>query len=130
MTAQSRFTANERETFADQVIDGARTIREVADDCEVPRQTVQNWVKSRRERRGIPTPRPGSGPSTPERMAARLEKLEKAKADAEVRAANAEARSASLEALVARQGIAVAALKGTLRLYVDPEGFGDGVTPA
>lgn len=105
------------------VIDGARTIREVADECEVPRQTVQNWVKSRRAKRGIPTPRPGSGPSTPERMAARLEKLEKAKA-------NAEARSASLEALVTRQGAAVAALKETLRLYVDPDGFGNGMTPA
>ncbi|MFB8080658.1 transposase [Streptomyces sp. NPDC056013] len=130
MTSKSRFTAAERADFADQVIDGGRTIREVADECEVPRQTVQNWVKARRNERGIPTPRPGSGASTPERMAARQERLEKARAEFEARAEKAEARTASLETIVARQRSAIAALKETLRLYMDPDGFEDGTAAA
>ncbi|MFC9395027.1 transposase [Streptomyces sp. NPDC057027] len=130
MTASSHFTAAERAAFADQVIDGGRTIREIAEESGVARQTAQNWVKTRRGERGIPTPRPGSGRSTPERMAARQEKLEKANSELEARAETAEARSASLEALAARQRSAIAALKETLRLYMDPDGFGDGTVPA
>ncbi|MGI5340558.1 transposase [Streptomyces sp. CA-181903] len=130
MTNKPRFTAAERAAFADEVIDGRRMVREVADECGVPRQTVQNWVKSRRIERGVPVPRRKGGLSTPERMAARQEKLEKAKAESEARAEKAEARNAVLEAMVSRQRSAIAALKQTLHLYMDPDGFDNGPTPA
>lgn len=57
---------------------------------------------------------------------AKYEKLEKAKAESDRRAEAAELRLAQVEALAMRQSSAIEALKGALRLFMNPDEFGDG----
>ncbi|MFF1676205.1 helix-turn-helix domain-containing protein [Streptomyces sp. NPDC058256] len=121
MSFDSRVNSEERTQFADLVLNGEKTVREISDQHQISRKTVQNWVERRRAELGVPTPPRGGGPTLPTRALVRIEKAEKARAEAEERAAMLEARVAELEAQVVRQGAAITHLKGTLRIYMEPE---------
>ncbi|WP_137988495.1 helix-turn-helix domain-containing protein [Streptomyces vilmorinianum] len=126
MSFDSRFSAEERAAFAELVITGQQTTREIADKHEVSRSTVQSWVDRYRKERGVPTPPRGGGVDMSAKAVAKYEKLEKAKAESDRRAEVAESRLAQVEALAARQSSAIEALKGALRLFMNPDEFGDG----
>lgn len=121
MSFDSRFAPDERAQFADLVLNGEKTVREISDEHQISRKTVQNWVERRRAELGVPTPPRGAGLTMPTRALVRIEKAEKARGEAEQRVTALEARVAELELLNRQQNSDIAHLKGTLQIYMQAE---------